>query len=191
MKMQTIPTKNVRLRILGHDVCLTITSASAPIAEEWLNPFTIDVSELGSIQFDLCMNRLCGEFEAVSYRLYSTQDREPLQYAGFWQVIPDYRQFMRIFQWWYNYDLSEALTQQTFEDTYGKRMGEHYYEKWRHYERSISKMIGYFGYNITEGQKFLDMVMEVVARYEQRQKANISAPFSTFQNTQPKAGINQ
>ena len=137
------------------------------------------------------MHRLCGQYEVISYRLFSTHDREPLQYAGYWQVIPDYRQFLRIFRWWYNYDLSEALNQQTFEDTYGKRMGEHYYEKWRLYERSISKMIGYFGNNLSEGQKFLDMVMEAVARYEQRHKDSIPAPVSTLLNTQSKTGVNQ
>lgn len=176
MKLQPIAPKSVRLKILGHDVCLTITSASAAIAEEWLSRYTIDLSELGSIQFDLCMNRLCGEFEAVSYRLYSLYDREPLQYAGTWQVIPDYRQFLRIFRWWYNYGLAEALTLQSFEETFGKRMGGHYWEKWCLYERSIAKMIGYFGTNITEGQKFLDMVMDAVARYEQREKADAAIP---------------
>lgn len=52
-------------------------------------------------------------------------------------------------------------------------------------------MIGYFGYNITEGQKFLNMVMEAVARYEQRQKESNSVPVSTFQNSHSKASVNQ
>lgn len=179
MKLQPIAPQDVRLRIFGHDVVLTITAASLPTAEEWLSRYTIDVSELGSIQFDLCMNRLCGEFEAVSYRLFSQHDCEPLQYVGTWRVIPDYRQFMRIHRWWYNYGLSEALTLQSFEETYGKRMGGHYWEKWCLYERSIAKMIGYFGPNMREGQKFLDLVMDAVARYEQREKAETKAPLPT------------
>lgn len=190
MKLQPIAPQNVRLRILGHDVMLTITAASLPTAEEWLSRYTIDLSELGSIQLDLCMNRLCGEFEAVSYRLFSQHDREPLQYAGTWQVIPDYRQFMRIFRWWYNYGLTEALTQQSFEEAYGKRMGEHYWEKWCLYERSIAKMVGYFGTNVKEGQKFLDLVMDAVARYEQREKAETTAPLPVLlKPTNPNADI--
>lgn len=168
MNMQPITPRQVRLRILGHDVCLTITSASAPDAGAWLDQNTIDVTELGTIQFDLCMHRLCGEFEAVSSRLHTVHGREPLQYAGMWHLVPDYRQLLRIFRWWYNYDLAEALTLEVFEETYGKRMGEHYHDKWTLYDRSVSKMIGYFGTNITAGQKFLDMVMDAVARYERR-----------------------
>lgn len=190
MKLQPIAPKNVRLRIFGHDVVLTITAASLPTAEEWLGTHTIDVSELGSIQLDLCLNRLCGEFEAVSYRLFSQHDREPLQYAGTWQVVPDYRQFVRIFRWWYNYGFAEALTQQSFEETYGKRMGEHYWEKWCHYDRSIAKMVGYFGTNVKEGQKFLDLVMDAVARYEQREKEEKAAPLPTLMKpTNPNADI--
>ncbi len=185
MNMLSITPKNVRVRILGHDVCLTITLASTATAEEWLSRHTIDLSELGSIQFDLCMNRLCGEFEAVSYRLFSLQDREPLQYAGTWQVVPDYRQFLRIFRWWYNYGLTEALTQQSFEEAYGK----HYWEKWCLYERSIGKMIGYFGTNIKEGQKFLDMVMDAVARYEQREKAEAAPMPAIMKPTNPNVDI--
>ncbi len=190
MKLQPIAPQNVRLRILGHDVMLTITAASLPTAEEWLSRYTIDLSELGSIQLDLCMNRLCGEFEAVSYRLFSQHDREPLQYAGTWQVVPDYRQFLRMFRWWYNYSLTEALTQQSFEEAYGKRMGEHYWEKWCLYERSIAKMVGYFGTNVKEGQKFLDLVMDAVARYEQREKAETTAPLPALMKpTNPNADI--
>lgn len=177
--LKPITPVNVRLRILGHDVCLTITSASHASAEEWLSTYAIDPSELGSIQPDLCMHRLCGEFEAVSHRLFSPYDHEPLHYAGTWQVIPDYRQFLRIFRWWYNYGLTEALTRQSFEETYGKRMGEHYYDKWCLYERSISRMVGYFGTNITEGQKFLDMLMDAVSRYERRETVNSAQPMPT------------
>lgn len=183
MDLQSITPTNIRLRILGHDIMLTITAASLPSAEEWLSQYTIDLSELGSIQFDLSMNRLCGEFETVSYRLYSLHDREPLQYAGMWQIIPDYRQFLRIFRWWYNYGLSEALTQESFEEVYGQRMGEHYWEKWRLYERSISKMIGYFGTNIRDGLRFLDIVMDAVARYERREKTAAAIPLPTLNQT--------
>lgn len=190
MKLQPIAPKSVRLRILGHDVMLTITAASLPTAEEWFSRYTIDPSELGSIQFDLSLNRLCGEFETVSYKLFSQHDHEPLQYAGTWQVIPDYRQFLRIFRWWYNYGLTEALTRQTFAEAYGKRIGEHYWEKWCLYERSITKMIGYFGTNIKEGQKFLDMVMDAVARYEQREKEEQAAPLPALMSpTNSEANI--
>lgn len=174
--LKPISPISVRLRLLGHDISLTITSATSTTAEEWLNACTIDPAELGSIEFDLCLHRLCGEFEAVSHRLASSHDREPLQYAGMWQVIPDYRQFLRIFQWWYNYGLTEALTRQSFEETYGKRMGAHYYDKWCLYERSISRMVGYFGTNVTDGQRFLDMLMEAVSSYERREPASSVQP---------------
>ncbi|GFI54909.1 hypothetical protein IMSAGC022_01536 [Alistipes sp.] len=174
--LKPISPISVRLRIFGHDVCLTVLSASCATAGQWLNNATVDASEFGSIQHDLCMHRLCGEFETVSERIYTRHDCEPLQYAGTWQVIPDFRQFLRIFRWWYNHALAEALTQQSFELTYGRQMGRHYYDKWCLYERSISRMVGYFGTNITQGQKFLDMLMEAVARYERREKAESAQP---------------
>lgn len=160
--------KEVRIRLLGHDILLTITEASDKEVGEWLNGCTVDTDELGYIQSELCMHRLCGEFEAVSMRLYSLQDRQPVRYNGTWQIIPDYRQAARIMMWKYNYVPAEALTLKSFQDTYGEMLGRHFYGKWVSYEKSIEKMIGYFGRNLTAGQKFIDMIMRNVAHYERR-----------------------
>jgi len=46
MKLQPIAPQNVRLRILGHDVLLTITAASLPTVEEWLSRHTIEVNPI-------------------------------------------------------------------------------------------------------------------------------------------------
>ena len=124
--------------------------------------------ELGDICSELCLHHMQGTCEIASGQLFTLDDREPVRYAGVWQVIPDYELFFRIYRWWYNFDLSEALSKQSFEETFGAWMGGHYYEKWLSNERSISRMIGYFGEDTAKGRQFLDMVMEKVQLYEQR-----------------------
>ncbi len=173
MEMTTLAEpKELHVHILGHDVSLIITEATSSDAAEWLDDYTIDISELGEIQAELCLRNLCGRFEAMSLKLYSVRDRQPVRYGGVWQVVPDYRQAARIMMWQYNYLPTEALTPESFKETFGNMLGAHFHDKWIYYDRSIEKMIGYFGRNLTAGQRFIDMIMRHVARYERRDTAD-------------------
>jgi hypothetical protein len=76
----------------------------------------------------------------------------------------------RIVLWEYNRDMDETLTEELFIRYFGKCDGSHFYSKWKYYDYSFMKMTGYFGISAGNGQKFCDMVMEQVIKYEQRQK---------------------
>lgn len=169
MEMITLARpKEIGIRMLGHNITLTITEVSDCEVEKWLSPYTIDNAELGYIQSEICMHNLCGEFEAVSMHIYSLRDRQPVRYRGSWQIIPDYRQFARIMAWQYARTTSETLTLKAFQNTYGYLIGMHFHDKWILYEGSIPKMVEYIRESLAEGQKFIDMIMRHVARYEQR-----------------------
>lgn len=175
-EMTAIAPKSIRVRCLGYDVQLNVDKVSHPAAEEWLNACTVDHTELGEICNALFRHETEGSFRAVSRHVYASEDHAPLHYSGTWHTMPDYTLFCRIFRWWYNYAPDEALTEAAFREAFGNGMGSHYYEKWRSYERSLQKMIGYFGEDRKNGQLFLDMVMEKVIRYENRIKEEKHEP---------------
>lgn len=81
-----------------------------------------------------------------------------------------YDLFFRIYRWWYNHNNDEALSEELFRERYGRRMGSHYHEKWKSCDRSIWRMIGYFGNDRKNGTLFMDMVMARVTQYENRIK---------------------
>jgi hypothetical protein len=76
----------------------------------------------------------------------------------------------RIVLWEYNRGMDESLTEDLFIRRFGKCDGSHFYSKWKHYDYSFMKMIGYFGSSRDNGQKFCDMVAEQINKYEQRMK---------------------
>jgi len=168
MEMITLAEpKEVGIRMLGHDIALTITEVSDYEVEKWLSPYTIDNTELGFIQSEICMHNLCGEFEAVSMNLYSLRDRMPVRYRGTWQIIPDYRQFARIMAWKHDHTTSETLTLKAFQNTYGDLLGMRLHDQWILCDGSIPKIMVHIGNRLSDGQKFIDMIMRHVARYEQ------------------------
>lgn len=168
MEMVRIEPKKIRTRLLGHDVELTVTAASAPDARKWLNDFVIEADELGDVCCALCMHRSSGDFEVVSGRLFTSEDGQPLRYAGTWLVLPDYEVLFRIQRWRSGCNPDEELTKQAFEQTFDTWNGGQYYERWLACGRSVDKMIALLGEQPGLGRKFLDMVMEQVCRYEFR-----------------------
>jgi hypothetical protein len=87
------------------------------------------------------------------------------------QNILNHQLLWRIVLWEYNRYSEEALTEELFIRYYGKYDGSHFYSKWVYtYEFNFMKMVGYFGSSTGNGQKFCDMVMEQVEKYEQRVK---------------------
>ena len=79
-----------------------------------------------------------------------------------------YDLFFRVYRWWYNHNNDEALSEELFRKRYGRRMGSHYHEKWKSYDRNIWRMVGYFGTDRKNGALFMDMVMARVTQYENR-----------------------
>ncbi|KAA6302819.1 MAG: hypothetical protein EZS26_000989 [Candidatus Ordinivivax streblomastigis] len=86
------------------------------------------------------------------------------------QNILNHQLLWRIVLWEYNRYQEESLTEESFIQYYGGCFGSHFYSKWRYYDYNFMKMIGYFGGSTENGQKFCDMVMEQVIKYEQRKE---------------------
>lgn len=81
----------------------------------------------------------------------------------------DQNYLARVCLWVNNYGDGEGLTRELFAETYGKVMGNHYAVKWESdYRHNILAMVNYFGYGSKDGQKFCDMIMKQIAKYEQR-----------------------
>lgn len=77
----------------------------------------------------------------------------------------------RVALWNNNFSQFESLTKELFQEHFGNRMGEHYFNKWFYtYEQNFMQMIAYYGANSTDGQRFCDMVAEQMQRYEERIK---------------------
>jgi hypothetical protein len=76
----------------------------------------------------------------------------------------------RIALWEHNRNMDETLTEELFIRYYGGCFGSHFHSKWKHYDCNFMKMAGYFGNSTENGQKFCDMVMEQMFKYEQREK---------------------
>ncbi len=75
----------------------------------------------------------------------------------------------RIGAWDYNRHPEESLTQELFEEYFGRVMGVHYYSKWEdYYKKNIIAMVGYLYSDRKEAQLFCDMIMQKVYQYEQR-----------------------
>ena len=63
----------------------------------------------------------------------------------------------------------ESITEDMFIQTFGGAMGTHYFSKWQHlYKYDILKMIMYFGRDTAEGQKFADLLAQMIDKYETR-----------------------
>lgn len=82
-------------------------------------------------------------------------------------TIPDYEIFRRIFAWWYNYDVPEALSESDFRNAYGENTGSHIFSIWKIVNYDITSMVGYLGNDQGKGQKFLSMIMNHVQQFEQ------------------------
>lgn len=83
----------------------------------------------------------------------------------------NYNQLLLISLWQYNHRREEGLTQQLFEETFGKVYGSHYYDKWIHYfNRNLWDMIAYFRGEEENGRKFCNMLARQVKLYQQNRK---------------------
>lgn len=113
-----------------------------------------------------------GEFTHDQTGNHLYVDNQPIytSFAGSWRTLPlDFNLLCRIGAWHYSYNQEEALTNELFVQHYDKVMGDHYYSKWVHtYKCDIMQMIGYFADSPKEGQRFCDMIMQQVKRYETR-----------------------
>ena len=80
-----------------------------------------------------------------------------------------YNTLARMVMWFNNFGEGEGLDRELFHKTYGSRMGDHYYTKWvSTYQRDLLKMVGYFGLNSADGEKFIAMVESQMLKYERK-----------------------
>lgn len=146
----------------GHAIEVTFTKvAGVKVSDKVPN------SVMCQITYGLEQMKLSGQFDIV---LYTANGPSPC-YSGAWRVVPtlDHDFMARIALWVNNYGENEGLTRELFHETYGTNMGDHYAIKWESvYQHNIMKMIGYFGLGDKDGQKFCDMIMKQMAKYEKR-----------------------
>lgn len=80
-----------------------------------------------------------------------------------------YNILARMVMWFNNFGEDEGLSKELFCEVYGSVMGEHYYTKWQStYQRDVLKMVGYFGLNSADGEKFIAMIESQILKYERR-----------------------
>lgn len=151
--------------ICGHQIQIEIITTTHPAICN--NPNIAFMPDIGPIKDNLCWNIRCGRLEGeICIPLGDRNEETIVRYTARWSIAYDYRQFHRLFRWWWSHSYAEALTESDFKQAFGNRMGEHYFEKWRLYERSIPRMIGYFGADMHNGQLFLNLMARMVTRYE-------------------------
>lgn len=79
----------------------------------------------------------------------------------------NYNQLLLVSLWQYNHYEYEGLTLKLFQETFGNRYGNHYYDKWMHYfNRNLWDMIVYFRGEGENGQKFCNMIAAQVKLYQ-------------------------
>lgn len=114
-------------------------------------------------------SRECGEFDVEGE--YNPNSETQTRLKGKWKIVHsfNYNLLARMVLWFNNYGENEGLGKELFFQTYGSVMGDHYYTKWQStYQRDILKMIGYFGVNSTDGEKFILMIESQMRKYERR-----------------------
>jgi hypothetical protein len=87
-------------------------------------------------------------------------EQNPISHTLMWRIV----------LWEYNRNMDETLTEELFIRYFGQCDGSHFYSKWKYYDCNFMKMAGYFGSSTGNGQKFCDMVLEQMIKYEQRIK---------------------
>lgn len=165
MKRIEIGIAPINIIIYGHRVQIAIVATTH--VRVWDDPEIATRIDMTPIVQALRNDDLRGELEGDLYIPTGIPcEGTIVRYTALWHRTFDYRQFLSLFQWWWCHSYAQALTEQDFQSAFGKRMGEHYFEKWRSYDRSIPRMISYFGSEMNCGQTFLDMVSQMVYRYE-------------------------
>ena len=110
-----------------------------------------------------------GEFDVEGE--YNPNNETQTRLKGKWKIAHsfNYNLLARLVLWFNNYGEDERLDKELFSKTYGSVMGDHYYTKWQStYQRNILKMIGYFGIDSTDGEKFILMIESQMRKYERR-----------------------
>lgn len=167
--IEEMPAQILTDHYCGHPIEVTFTSVIPRIKLEQI-PDTI---------YDCIMEQLK---ENVTDGTFEEEDTGDMVYvseeqtekytvtAGSWRVIQLDQNFLaRICLWVNNYADGEGLTREIFAETYGNVMGNHYAVKWEsEYRHNILAMVNYFGYGSKDGQKFCDMVIKQMTKYEQR-----------------------
>lgn len=116
----------------------------------------------------------CGERRGTFSHVPDNEDDDLVDYnlSGSWRVIDiDYERICRVLAWKTWFGPNEALDKELFIRYYGKRMGQHYFEKWCGHQGDLIKMLAEFHTNHGNGQLFCDMVAEQMLKYEARHSA--------------------
>jgi len=101
-----------------------------------------------------------------------------ISFNATWRIIElNHNLMWRIILWQSNHYTNEGLTEELFIKFFGKPDGCHFYKKWMFtYKRNLMDMFGYFGMEYDKGQKFCDMLMQQVLKYELRKAKKVIIP---------------
>ena len=99
------------------------------------------------------------------------QEQPRKEYQKTYSMELCYNRLLLISLWQYNHHEEEGLTLRLFEETFGKTLGSHYYDKWMNcFNRDLRDMIIYFRGEGENGQKFCDMVARQIEVYRKNRK---------------------
>lgn len=160
---QTEPPQTIAETYYGHKLVVTFDRVT-PYCKITSLPDSVK-----EIIFDtLAEDSLCGSF--TEEETGDTMDDEYCAFSGSWSIVElDYELLFRIGSWNYNRHQDESLTQELFEENFGKVQGAHYYSKWiDYYKQHLINMVGYLSSNPVEAQTFCNMVIQKIKQYEQR-----------------------
>lgn len=162
--------------IYGHLIEITLDEVKL----EWCEP---DAGELDwSVSTpDNIRNIIIRELEnynmASSFSHEDTKDdiifdfyQMGVSFRGSWRILElDFRFMEKIVLWNYNNYQEEMLSKELFEKYFGSHDGSHFFEKWEYsFKRNLIEMITYFRGEPQNGQKFCNMLMEQVQKYQTR-----------------------
>lgn len=95
-------------------------------------------------------------------------------FSGSWRIVElSFKLISRIIRWWNDGHKAEEFNCALFARYFGKESGPEYYNRWvGHCKENLLDMFGTFLSDNEDGQKFCDMIMEQVVKYESRIKSD-------------------
>lgn len=171
MENERMPLKVV-IEMYKHKIEVTVEKVTPENAFGHINSDTLDGYAIRDILEQLKDNAEEGLFAGDTHIHLRGEDYgETLaEFSGSWRILPDLEFIRRILRWRWNHDHDNGISKELFTDHFGRRMGDHYFSKWRSNNRDLMRMFEYYGENTAESMRFLEMVMGCVREYERRHR---------------------
>lgn len=168
----TISNNNMKTvqQIAGHKVEITIPDDAPQIILETIEDF--DCLTYGALIMNITDELYLGVISSES-AVEDYFDEGPICYNFRWRIIPtlDFKLLARIRMWNDNRAQDEALTLEDMAHISPSIGAHHLYDKWYNvFKQHIMKMVCYLQSDPEDGQRFLDRVIELTEKYEERKR---------------------